>query len=72
MVVLLIACGNLAGLLLARGIRRRRQIALQMALGAPASTVVREAVLESILLSITGGVLGVSLAAIALRVELAA
>jgi predicted lysophospholipase L1 biosynthesis ABC-type transport system permease subunit len=68
MVVLLIACANLAGLLLVRGIRRRRQIALQMALGAPASTLLREAVLESLLLSITGGVFGVGLAAIALRV----
>jgi predicted permease len=68
MVVLLIACANLAGLLLVRGIRRRRQITLQMALGAPAGTLLREAVLESLLLSITGGVFGVGLAAIALRV----
>jgi len=68
MVVLLIACANLAGLLLVRGIRRRGQITLQMALGAPAGTLLREAVLESLLLSITGGVFGVGLAAIALRV----
>jgi len=68
MVVLLIACANLAGLQLVRGIRRRRQIALQMALGAPAATLLREAVLESLLLSITGGVFGVGLAAIVLRV----
>jgi predicted permease len=67
-VVLLIACANLAGLLLVRGIRHRRQIALQMALGAPASTLVREAILESLLLSVTGGVFGVVLAAVALRV----
>jgi putative ABC transport system permease protein len=68
MVVLLIACANLAGLLLVRGIRRRRQITLQMALGASSGTLLREAVLESLLLSITGGVFGVGLAAIALRV----
>src|SRR5438876_4300192 len=68
MVVLLITCANLAGLLLVRGLRRRRQIALQMALGAPAGTLLREAVLESLLLSFTGGVFGVGLAAIALRV----
>ena len=68
MVVLLIACANLAGLLLVRGIRRRRQITLQMALGASAGTLLREAVLESLLLSITGGVFGVGLAAVALRV----
>jgi putative ABC transport system permease protein len=68
MVVLLIACANLAGLQLVRGIRRRRQIALQMALGAPTGTLLREAVLESLLLSVTGGVFGVGLAAITLRV----
>jgi predicted permease len=68
MVVLLIACANLAGLLLVRGIRRRRQITLQMALGAPARTLLREAIFESLLLSITGGLFGVGLAAIALRV----
>ncbi len=68
MVVLLIACANLAGLLLVRGIGRRRQITLQMALGAPAGTLLREAVVESLLLSIIGGVFGVGLAAIALRV----
>src|SRR5215472_1372492 len=67
-IVLLIVCANLAGLLLVRGIHRRRQIGLQIALGAPASTLVHEAILESLLLSITGGAFGVGLAAIALRV----
>src|SRR5205814_2471907 len=68
MVVLLIACANLAGLLLVRAIRRRREVAVRMALGAPASTLLREAVLESLVLSVTGGVLGLGVAAIALRV----
>ena len=68
MVVLLIACANLAGLLLVRAIRRRREVAARMALGAPASTLLREAVLESLVLSVTGGVLGLGVAAIALRV----
>jgi len=68
MIVLLIACANLAGLLLVRSIRHRRRITLQLALGAPAGTLLREAVLESLLLSICGGVLGVGLAGIALRV----
>jgi predicted permease len=68
MVVLLIASANLAGLLLVRAIRRRRQIAVQMALGAAAGTLLREAVLESLVLSLTGGALGLGLAAIALRV----
>src|SRR5215472_164307 len=67
MVVLLIASANLAGLLLVRAIRRRRQIAVQMALGAAAGTLLREAVLESLVLSLTGGALGLGLAAIALR-----
>jgi predicted permease len=68
LVVLLIACANLAGLLLVRAIGRRRQIAVRMALGAPAGALLREAVLESIVLSVTGGVLGLGLAVIALRV----
>jgi predicted permease len=68
MVVLLIACANLAGLLLVRAIRRRRQIAVQMAMGAPAGALLGEALLESLVLSVTGGVLGLGLAAITLRV----
>jgi len=67
-VVMLIACANLAGLLLVRAIRRRREVAVRLALGAPASTLLREAVLESLVLSVTGGVLGLFLATNALRV----
>jgi putative ABC transport system permease protein len=67
-VVLLIACANLAGLLLVRAIRRRRGIAVQIALGAPPATLLREAVFEGVVLSTTGGALGLGLAAIALRV----
>jgi predicted permease len=61
-VVMLIACANLAGLLLVRAIRRRREIAVRMALGEPTGKVLRLAILESLVLSVAGGVLGLVLA----------
>ena len=67
-VVLLIVCANLAGLLLVRSIRRRREIAVRLALGARAGTLLRQAILESMVLSIAGGAIGLALAAVALRV----
>ena len=67
-VVLLIVCANLAGLLLVRAIRRRREIAVRLALGARAATLLRHAIVESMVLSIAGGALGLAVAALALRV----
>jgi predicted permease len=67
-VVLLIACVNLAGLMLVRAIRRQREVAVRLALGARAFALLRQAILESMVLSVCGGALGLGLAALALRV----
>ena len=67
-VVLLIACANLAGLLLVRAIRNRREIAVRLALGASARTLLWQTLLESLVLSIAGGIVGLVFAAVALRV----
>jgi predicted permease len=66
-VVLLIACVNLAGLMLVRAIRRQREFAVRLALGARVLALLRQAVLESLVLSVTGGLLGLGLAGLSLR-----
>ena len=66
-IVLLIACVNVSGLLLVRAIRQRREYAVRVAIGASASHIIRESLVEGLLLSTAGGLLGLAFAAIAIR-----
>lgn len=60
--VLLVACGNLANLMLARGLKDRAQISVRVALGASRFRLVRKALVESVVLAIIGGALGIAVA----------
>ena len=70
--VLLIVCLNLATLMLARGTLKNREIAVKTALGASRWRLIREALMESVVLSMIGGAFGMALAKTGLRTILAA
>jgi putative ABC transport system permease protein len=60
--VLLVACGNLANLMLARGLKDRAQTSIRVALGASRGRIVRKSLVECVMLSAVGGILGIAVA----------
>jgi putative ABC transport system permease protein len=60
--VLLVACANIANLLLARGLKNRQQTAVRIALGSSRGHLVRKALVESVMLGVVGGLLGIGVA----------
>jgi predicted permease len=68
--VLLVACGNLANLMLARGLKDRAETSIRVALGASRGRVVRKSLVECVMLAVIGGALGIAVAYAAARLIL--
>jgi putative ABC transport system permease protein len=66
-IVMLMACANVANLLLVKGESRQHELAIRAVLGAPNSRIVRELLLESLILGLTGGVVGLAIAEAGVR-----
>ncbi|MCB1032767.1 MAG: FtsX-like permease family protein, partial [Acidobacteria bacterium] len=69
--VLAVACTNIVNLLLARSVERQGEFAMRRALGASGGEVIRQSLMESVLLGLAGGVFGVALAVVGVRLLVA-